>query len=414
MKRNNHPTPGFPLLYILVLMVVLPGALPGLTALTDNMEIVVMPLVLFLFILVLLLLVSIVKKHNRQVAGKLRLLEERYLQPGCPEEALLAISRIIAVLRARTGKGTGKPAWLSGPKRKQYEAMRRKFNETLEAFAHTTNGFIDFLKTRNSNRTGEIKRLYAGTHALLSKVQENLPADEQRLFLPPLGAVTRFIRNEFPAVVDEEDKPSTRESLKEIDKTLQGPAGFSDLLKLLANLAKKIMEEPDEGYINVKIGTGNIREQIGELEAGLSRILAVEYNQKVDMDSKLDEYSVEFYTLKQESRGYPVSGYGAAAGKETRAGVEKIETIINFIVLDYRKYTRVTAGLENLNQRFSHVLDTQDRSLAVKQKNLENTVTSLEETIRKSVRDTAAEIQQELSVRLDARDEEQRTRAREI
>jgi hypothetical protein len=414
MKRNNYPTSGFPLLYILVFIVVLPGALPGLTALTANMEMVVMPLVLFLFLLALLLLVSIVKKHNRQVAGKLQFLEEQYLRPGCPEEALIVISGIIAVLRAKTGKPARRPAWLSGPGRKQYETVRRTFNETLEAFAHTTDDLIDFLKTRNSNHSGEIKRLYAGTHALLSKVQENVPADEQRLLLPPLGAVTWFIRKEFPGLVDEGDKPSTWGSLEEIDKPLQEPAGFSDLLKLLANLAKKIMEEPDEGYINVKIGTGNVREQIGELEAGLSRILAVEYNRKINMDSKLDEYSVEFYTLKQESRGYPVSGYGGEVGKETRAGVEKIETIINFIVLDYRKYTRVTAGLENLNQRFSSVLETQDRSLTVKQKALENTMTSLEETILKSVRETAVEIQQELSLRLDSRDEEQRTRAREI
>ncbi|NIM16801.1 MAG: hypothetical protein GTO45_32845 [Candidatus Aminicenantes bacterium] len=414
MKSNNYPTPRFLLLYILVFMVVLPSAAPGLTIIPNDMEMMVMPLVLFFFLLAALLLVRIIKKHNRQVARKLQLLEEQYLQPGCPEDALLAISGIIGVLKAKTGKRTRRSARLSSSKRRQYEEMRIKINENLETFANSTNGFIDFLKTRNSDHTGEIKRLYAGTHALLSKVKENLPTDEQQLLLPPLGAVIWFIRKEFPDLVDKEDKPSTWESLKEIDKTLHEPAGFPDLAKLLSNLEKKVMEEPDEDYINVKTGTGSIREQIGELEASLSRILSIEYNQKISMDTKLDEYSVEFYTLKKESRSYLAKVYRGEAGKEIQAGVEKIEKIINFIILDYRKYTRITVGLEKLNERFSSVLETQDRYLTRKQKALENTMTSLEETIRKSAQEAASEIQLELSGRLDSRDENQRMRAREM
>ena len=105
MKRNNHPTPGFPLLYILVFMVVLPGAAQGLTIIPNDIEMIVMPLVLLLFLLAALLLVRIIKKHNRQVAGKLQLLEEQYLQPGCPEDALLATQNILLAAHC-VGLGT--------------------------------------------------------------------------------------------------------------------------------------------------------------------------------------------------------------------------------------------------------------------------------------------------------------------
>jgi hypothetical protein len=414
MKRNNHPTPDFPLLNIVVFMLVLPCAAQGLTLIPNDMEMIVMPLVLFLFLLAALLLVRIIKKHNRQVAGKLQSLEDQYLQPGCPEDALLTISGITGVLKTKTGKPTRRPAWLSSSKQKQYEEMRKKINESLETFANTTNGLIDFLKTRNSDHTGEIKRLYDSTLALLSNVKENLPTDEYQLLVPPLGAVIWFIRKEFPDMVDEEDQPSAREFLKGIDKALQEPTSFSDLLKLLSNLGKKIMEESDEDYISIKILSGNIRQQIGELEASLSRILSIEYNQKISMDTKLNEFAIEFSTLKQVCRGYLAKGFTGLAGKEIQAGVEKIEKIINFIILDYRKYTRITAGLEKLNERFSSVLETQNRYLTRKQKTLENTMTSLEETIHKLTKEAASELQQELFGRLDSRDEDQRQRTREM
>lgn len=291
MKKNNYPSPAFLVLYVLVFLVVLPSTAAGQAITLDDPEIMVISSVLlfFLVILMVFLLVRTVKKHNNRVAKKLQLMEDQFIRPECPEDALLEISGIISVMKSAIAKGTKRSAWLLSAKRKQYETMRITINEGLERFENATTGFIDFLKTR---------------------ISEN--------------------------------------------------------------------------------------------------------NRKISLETKLEEFSVEFNTFKSKFPDDINKDFPGERAEKIKAGAAKVERIVNFIQLDYRKYTHITAEMEKLNERFSGVLDAQEQYLTGRQQALTNSMKSLEDMMSKWAADTVAAMQQELTARMDPRDEEMKTRTREM
>ncbi|UCH94510.1 MAG: apolipoprotein A1/A4/E family protein [Candidatus Aminicenantes bacterium] len=287
MKKNHYPMYLRLVLYVLVFLVALPAAALGQGIIPNEPEMLVISSIL-LFVLVLLLaflLVRMVKKHNNRVAKKLQLLEDQFIRPECTEDALVEISGMISALKSAAAKGTR----LWGAKRKQYEAVRITFNESLETFENTTNGLMDFLKTGNT-----------------------------------------------------------------------------------------------------------------------------EDNREISLETRLDEFSAEFYTFKEKIPNDLSKYYPGERGEKIKAGAAKIERIVNFILLDYRKYARVTAGMEKLNERFSSVLDGQEQYLTSRQQALAHSMKSLEDMMSKWSADALAAMQQELTARMDPRDEEMKTRTREM
>lgn len=291
MKKNNSPSPAFLVLYILVFLVVLPATAAGQAITLDKPEIMVISsvLIFFLVLLMVFLLVRIVKKHNNRMVKRLQFLEDQYIRPERPEDALLEISGIITAVKSAIAKGAQRPAWLLSAKKKQYETVRRTISESLEKFENAATAFMNFLKTRNS-----------------------------------------------------------------------------------------------------------------------------ENNWKINLETQLEEFSVEFYTFKSKIPDDIGKYFPGERGKKIKEGAAKIEGIVNLIQLDYRKYTRITAGMEKLNERFSGVLDAQEQYLTSRQQALANIMKSLDEMMRKWTADAVAVIQQELTARMNPRDEEMRTRTREL
>lgn len=284
MKKNNYPSPAFWVFYILVFLVILPSTASGQAITLDDPEIMVISsALLFLFVLLMVfLLVRIVKKHNSRVAKKLQMMEDQFIRPECTEDAMLEISRIISVMKSAIAKGTKRPAWLLSAKRKQYEKVRININENLEGFERAAAGFIDFLKTRNS-----------------------------------------------------------------------------------------------------------------------------ENNRETSLETKLEEFSVEFNAFKTNLPEDISKDFPGQRGEKINEGAAKIERIVNFIQLDYRKYTHITAEMEKLNERFTSVLDGQEQALT-------DSMKSLEDMMRKWSAEALAAMQQELTTRMDPRDEEMKTRTREM
>ena len=64
-------------------------------------------------------------------------------------------------------------------------------------------------------------------------------------------------------------------------------------------------------------------------------------------------------------------------GEEIKTGAVKIQRIVDFIRLDYRKYTHITAEMEKLNERFAGVLDGQEQYLAGRQQALSDNLKNL-------------------------------------
>jgi hypothetical protein len=291
MKKSNYPSPAFLVFHVLVFLVLLPSTAAGQAITLDEPELMVISsALLFLFVLLMVfLLVRTVKKHNNRVAKKLQLMEDQFIRPECPEDALLGISGIITVMKSAIAKGTKRPAWLLGAKRKQYETVRITINEALERFENAVNRFIDFLKTRSS-----------------------------------------------------------------------------------------------------------------------------ENNRETSLETKLEEFSLEFNTFKSKLPDDISKDFPGERGEKIKAGAARIEGIVNFIRLDYRKYTHITAEMEKLNERFTGVLKAQEQYLTDRQQALTTSMKSLEDMMSKWSAEALAAMQQELTTRMEPRDEDMKTRTREM
>jgi hypothetical protein len=137
-------------------------------------------------------------------------------------------------------------------------------------------------------------------------------------------------------------------------------------------------------------------------------------NRDIGLDTKLAEFSQEFATFKTKLPADMGTDFPGERGEKIKAGAAAIERIVNFILLDYRKYTHVTAEMEKLNERFSSVLNAQEQYLSDRQQALSDSMNSLAELMDKWSAEAVAAMQQELTLRMDPQDEEMKTRTREM
>jgi hypothetical protein len=139
-----------------------------------------------------------------------------------------------------------------------------------------------------------------------------------------------------------------------------------------------------------------------------------ENNRRIGLETKLAEFSLEFNAFKTNLPDDIGKDFPGQRGEKIKAGTAKIERIVNFIRLDYRKYTHITAEMEKLNERFTGVLDAQQQYLTDRQQALTDNMKSLEDMMSKWSAEALAAMQQELTGRMEPRDEEMKTRTREM
>lgn len=139
-----------------------------------------------------------------------------------------------------------------------------------------------------------------------------------------------------------------------------------------------------------------------------------ESNRGTSLEIKLAEFSRELNTFKTALPADMDTDFPGKKGEKIRAGTTRIEGIVDFLQLDYRKYTHITAEMEKLNERFSGVLASQEQYLAGRQQALTDSMKSLEEMLPQWSAEAVTAMQQELTTRMDPRDEEMKTRTREM
>jgi uncharacterized protein YoxC len=350
----------------------------------QDWQTLVVVLIAFLFILFGFWVIKIVKNHSRLLSSTLRRVEDIHLKPEGLEDALVRISNILAIIKVKT-----RLIFKKG--RRGREKIESEMNELLGKFAVSVKDLTDFVNVNNLDYRREIRRLYSSTRMLRDKAVKNLAGVEPRSFMETLHAVIGFIHREFPGLIDKADKQADIEAFKEIEGPSRKPGSFTDLFKAVSLLVKQVKEESRQEYIQLKIRLENVEKELEEIEANLSRVLSIEYNRKSHIEIKLDRFIVEFYHFQSEMVAHLDKGLTGPGGKpvkpetyrEINEALAEIEQLIDFIGLDYRKYSRITAGLEKLNERFTSVLDLQARHLESQKQALEVTVSSLEKSLNK-------------------------------
>jgi hypothetical protein len=165
---------------------------------------------------------------------------------------------------------------------------------------------------------------------------------------------------------------------------------FEDLHELARQLVMSIKEAPPETRAKIKSAGENVVQKASDIEALITDIMTIEYKRKIDMEDRLDGFDTELSRLEKgisnqlEQAGGRDKKTGMVPTRlrlELKAGMEELVRLTGFIKLEHRKYSRVTAHLEDLHQRFNAVLEEQQRHLKSRKSQLEETTTQLKDII---------------------------------
>jgi hypothetical protein len=336
-----------------------------------------LPIVVVFFLLALLVILLYQSKlRNDPIARKLESIENTLLKPANPQDALDKIVRIIENLKNTVIPGiqTPRKKWFFLKNQYDNTGLLTKLEAHLDSFNRTNNELRDFLTETDTNIAEEIKQLYIDSTTQLKRIGSTLNESDKATVLGPLYQAIELINTRYAEHIpdeykdDEQSKTST-----EITKKLPDKAGnFSDLSKQFTALMETVYRDNRQEATALKSKLRDVKKLFQQIEGRVTKLAGLEYNQDIKAGLKLDDLSVGFYRFRGDIERYvgrlkensQVKGTARqkAVGEFT-TGIERIGMIINLTRQDYQNYSRITAGLEALNNRYSSTLATQQSQI---------------------------------------------------
>ena len=330
---------------------------------------------LIMFVFPWLLYTKIIEKNNREIRESLQAVEENFFRFEAPAAALKRIPGIIGSIKKKI---EGKSFRLvRNIIKKRAGVAKDNLIKELDTFDKKTMSMSDFVENHNTKFSDEIVKLHSGVLELRKETMHAIGGDRRQYFFGRIDDILSFLEKEYPDLIKEKQGSQPRGNEEWLDK----PFNLSEV----SNKFEKLMDEIPEECSN-KSQYKKIMEKLEFLKESADKLHDIEVVHAFDLESELDKFSYEFsqfdLTINQSFENNTLPLYLRA---DIKGDLIKIRKIIDFIRSDYNKYKRITVRLEEIKNKFSNVLGSQNKLLGEKNTEMEKMISGLEKLTQSTV-----------------------------